>query len=662
MKKGKIVSLLLVLIMILSLFAGCASTPIAKETKESVQESVQGAPKSLTVSAFESWLNEAFLEVGCPMTVAFLEPDESGVVHGEFTYTGDGKDIYTPYLYAYVIVSADNPTLVYTAGLSARENSSPEVLKFHQQLSEKLGPFLDPEITGEMVDALFVVPCEPKQDSAYVDYDADTGIEIYFDGTDFSASYTTAGYTHSLQTEIATGHVWYLFYPVYNPIDDMTEATLPLAVDIQNMINDAFKSLGYPYELTLMCYEDESIFNSNLKYIGDDTNSIDPNTLLSFYLYVDPEDPAFLHEFNVTAQDLNSEESLKLQRDLMPFIQSYFIEDVAMEDIDLLFDTEPNYDTEYYYEGNPNFRTWTDGEVFNFIYEDAFPRSFHMLTNPVANFRQFTLQFFREEPEQEGSTTQPESEAPPIDPSKSNFYIANGLMEDTGVIDNHFPFIVNGDPITTYYFYHNGVVHLLNNYLEPNYLPYRVVSVESSVESAEDIGTTNTSNRLTYRYNVCLSDEEGAVGPELPIKFIGQHHVLIEPDSVDFFQITYPLDVESAMMTEEISLWMAKNMWIGFEHIIQLPVAISMLCDNGMTISEAEELFSGVYEPYYDEESGMSFTVYAPRDVVHVLAYYPDSETVTYTVKTKYDYEKSSIMTSEGDILYTIGEPLKSEN
>jgi len=72
------------------------------------------------------------------------------------------------------------------------------------------------------------------------------------------------------------------------------------------------------------------------------------------------------------------------------------------------------------------------------------------------------------------------------------------------------------------------------------------------------------------------------------------------------------------------------------ETIRLLPTGLSLLCDDGMTASEAKELFSHAMEP--DEViDGIEVIIYCPREVAHILAYNPQTGACKYTAMTRDD-------------------------
>ncbi len=73
------------------------------------------------------------------------------------------------------------------------------------------------------------------------------------------------------------------------------------------------------------------------------------------------------------------------------------------------------------------------------------------------------------------------------------------------------------------------------------------------------------------------------------------------------------------------------------EVIRQLPICLSMLCDDGMTPTEANELFSLSMEPSKTYTNG-TVTVYHPREVVHILTCNTETGGNEYIAMTENDF------------------------
>ena len=119
------------------------------------------------------------------------------------------------------------------------------------------------------------------------------------------------------------------------------------------------------------------------------------------------------------------------------------------------------------------------------------------------------------------------------------------------------------------------------------------------------------------------------------------------------YQLTYNRDTRK-LIDDSVLEYTEQNDIPDFETILHFPIALSMICDDGMTSAEAKKLLTNTYKPFV-ADNGFMTTVYAPRDVVHLLQEDPETGEITYSAMPKEDYEADPLVydPDTGEALYT---------
>lgn len=769
----RLLCLLLASVLVLSLFSGCGQTaPTDPSTPSSPSEPT--APDFsemqsviLTVAEYEQWLNAKLTELGYPLQVTFLEPDEDGYAKSELTYTGTEEDIYTEYLYFYVFLDESLESIAL-ACVSARENCSQAVLDAHKKMSAKLSYLFDPNITQSTVDAIFELL--PQEETAWY-VDPTSGVSVETGEPYHYSSFDTAICKHALQEEIETGHIWYLVYT-------KTLCTDPALTEVQDLVNEAFQALNEPLQAVFSKQNHGGYFSGYLYSPGDPQ----ANGQLRITARLTPEGDK-ISSLDIIIPNTAPEKYTDLQKELAIRLCSHYYSTVSQSDVELLFDINANWD-QYQEQDNPNLTVYPEDRYLSYrptedtyfslvsypgtnsqgfflhnvagsatpddepddrpvleypVTADAFieilPEVFpEWIVTPISNGPQTETDIFLADlqgnhfvintklrahdqviksiyicPTQD-NTSDPAELMQAVVPKinalfepdmdeeacraryegcdwqaatasfefscdnyyvrqsqsssgnsaftftfklaglqllEENYFVKAGMMQAPSTVDGRFSFLAS-DLQTVYDFHTTKIENCLEAYLSDIGYPL-FIDCYSSSTTPEDI-ENHTENRVEYKYAVY----DSYTGQTLSMTFLAENQVVHTSEKSELYHIVYNRDLTSLYSENSLILFTASGMDPIYitEPITRLLMGMSMLCDDGMTETEAKALFSDTYEPI-ETSSGYLYVIYAPRDVVHILREDPQTGQIIYSVCTKADYEMIPVVTLNGEPVYT---------
>ena len=197
--------------------------------------------------------------------------------------------------------------------------------------------------------------------------------------------------------------------------------------------------------------------------------------------------------------------------------------------------------------------------------------------------------------------------------NEGNFYVDCGLLEAPTVADGRFTFMPGNMEEDTV-FLDERLPELMNLYCESNNSPLQVIHYQ-------DFGY-GSGDRI---YLYFCHDSENIEW--FPVDFEAENGIdsSFTPDG----WLCYQVFASKYLSTdaEDVAPY-------DFEIVMDLLCALSQLCDDGMTVPDAQALFSNQCDPTV-ADNGLMTTIYAPREVAHIWQEDPATGEVAYSVLTK---------------------------
>lgn len=345
----KLLCLLMCLGMLLPLATGCQKQAAEADNDALLPENRCTKP---AVLAYEEWLNFRLAELGYPLTVTFLQPDEASICEAVVTYSGTDADIYSDYLFFYLLYQEDggeeSGVVPYTC-VSLKENAPEELFTVHREISRIAPTYFNANITAELVDTVFapepIVNAQPATtllgDSSYV--------YTYGNDETFAATFfqSDAYYPFELRTNPVTNRVWFFSYmnqsvpePGHQDLSGLEACTHQEILDLQQVINDACAREGYPLECD---FARDGNVKARFRYTGTGEDIYTPH----LYMYADVYDSGSgegetIHSlgFQLGGSSDYPPESAEVYEMLCAAISTHFFPFAPQGTAKLLFDLE----------------------------------------------------------------------------------------------------------------------------------------------------------------------------------------------------------------------------------------------------------------------------------------------------------------------------------